>query len=217
MGKAEIASVIAAIIVLCAITAFSFVLKNQLEEIPLLIFMCILIVCVAVFSKKVMASFLDADVEHSIWNWERYGFRAHHHLEKEIPMGIILPLFISIFSLGAAIVPTSLTYEACALKRRAARRFGNYSYTELTDFHNAIIGAAGTIGVLILAVVFYFSQARLEYYATLASVYALFNLVPVAKLDGAQIFYGSRVLWTTLVVIAAVFVLFATFIALHVL
>jgi Zn-dependent protease len=79
----------------------------------------------------------------------------------------------------------------------------------MSDFHNALIGAAGIIFTLALAVITYFLPVQLEQLAGLAIGYAFWNMIPVSNLDGTQIFFGSRVLYTTLAVITLVFVLFA--------
>ena len=91
------------------------------------------------------------------------------------------------------------------MKRRAAKRFGNYSFTGLTENHIALIGAAGIVFALLLSVVIYFLPFNLEYFAIIAAFYAFFNMIPISKLDGAQIFFGSLTLWVALALIVCVF------------
>ncbi|MEK6892831.1 MAG: hypothetical protein AABX07_01380 [Nanoarchaeota archaeon] len=212
MKKQEILQITAAILVLTAVSGFQYAINSDwLGVLNFFIFSAILIM-VAVFSKKSMARILDADVEHEIWQVSRYGFKPSWHLKKEIPGGIIFPIFFSIFSLGLFKVPTLLTYETTALKRRAARRFGYYSFTEMTEWHIAIIGAAGTLAVLILSAIMYFYGS--ENFAILATLYAFFNMIPISKLDGTQIFFGSKVLWTILAVLTLIFTFYALVISL---
>ena len=151
-----------------------------------------------------MANALDSDVEHEIWKVSRYGLGQRQHLKREIPAGIIFPLLLSVFSLGFIKFPALLTYESRALQRRAAKRFGFYSFTELTEWHNGIIGAAGIISVLLVGIIIYFLPYNWEYFSKLAAYYALVNMIPISKLDGTQIFFGSRVLWTTLTLITLI-------------
>ena len=216
MEKPEVPQIIAAILVLAAIISFSFVLKNDLSDVPKALLFSIAFILVTVLAKKSMANALDADVEHEIWKVSRYGLRPGWRLEKSIPAGIIFPIFISLFSLGTVVVPTLLTYETKALKRRAAKRLGHYSYTEMTDWHIALIGAAGIISALIMSIILYSVKYDLEYFAIVSTLYALFNMLPISKLDGAQIFYGSRLLWITLALITVLFVIYATLIAVHI-
>ncbi len=105
--------------------------------------------------------------------------------------------------------PAILVYETTALKRRAAKRFGVFSHTEVTEWHHALIGAAGIIAAFLIAIITYFLPANFEYLAKIAIYYGFVNLLPLSKMDGAQIFFGSRVLYTALAVIATIFLLVA--------
>ncbi|MDP3881519.1 MAG: hypothetical protein Q8Q31_01435 [Nanoarchaeota archaeon] len=216
MERSEAPQIIAAMLVLGAIISFPFILKNDLGEVPKAMIFSVAFILIVVLAKKSMANALDSDVEHEIWKVSRYGLKPNWHFDKPILAGIILPIFISLFSLGVAVVPTLLTYETRALKRRAAKRFGHYSYTEMTDWHIALIGAAGIISALVISIILYSTKYNLEYFAIISTLYAFFNMVPISKLDGAQIFYGSRLLWTTLALITALFVIYATLIAVHI-
>jgi len=213
MEKREILHLFAAAVVLFAVVGFGFVLKGNWQELPRVFVFSVALIAVVVLFRKAMASMVDADVEHELWFVSRYGWKAHHHLEKEAPAGIIFPIFFSIFSIGGAIVPTIMTYETKALKRRAAKRFGYYSYIEMTDWHHSLIGAAGIVGALIFATVLYFLKFDLEFYAIVATLYAFFNMVPISKLDGAQIFYGSRIVWFATVLLSSLYIIYATLIA----
>lgn len=209
MENRELWHILGAIVILTAVIAF----LPPFEFTPLFLLQSLvfsaLIICVAVFSKKIMASMLDADVEHNVWMFKRYGFYEGWHLKKEAPAGIIFPLLLTVYSLGYFRFMAILTYEPRALKARAAKRFGPDSYTMLTDFHNGLIGAAGIIGVLILSAALYFVPANLEYFAKMATFYAFFNMLPISKLDGTQIFFGSRILYTVIGIITLIFTAFA--------
>jgi len=209
MKLREFSHILAAIIIFTAIGGFSFLLSSQWTMLPKVLLFATVIIFVSIFAKKFMASLLDTDVEHEIWNVSRYGIIKHQTLTKEIPGGIIFPLILSLFSLGWIKFAAFLTYEARALKRRAAKRFGFYSYAEITEWHNGLIGAAGIISLFIVALVAYFLPYNLEYFSKLAIYYAISNLVPISKLDGTQIFFGSKTLWTALALIAIIFGVFA--------
>lgn len=166
-----------------------------------------IIIIANIGAKKVAARALDANVEHEIWRWSRFGFKPGRHTSRELPEGVILPALITAISLGTLRCMTLLTYETSALKRRAARRFGYYSFTEMTDWHNALVGAAGILGTLLIATASYFLVPSLAGLPSIATYYALWNLIPFSKLDGAQIFFGSRVLYTAIVLITLVMTL----------
>jgi len=207
MGRNEFNYVLAAVLIFTIIISVEEIFLGQFEGIVwAFVFACIIIL-VSVFAKKLMAYMLDANVEHDIWRVHRYGFKAHDHFKREIPAGVILPLFFSVFSLGFLKFSALLTYETRALKRRAAKRFGNYSFTEMTEWDNAIIGAAGIVAVLIVSAVAYI--VGVTELTKLAIYYALSNMIPVSKLDGTQIFFWSRILYGVLGVIVLIFTAYA--------
>ncbi len=196
MQNREIIAWALAFVTLTIVIGFGDIIKFNLDSLGASLLFAFLILAANGVSKKIAARALDADVEHDIWYASRYGFKPGGHLTKHAPLGIILPLFVSVFSLGTAKCMTLLTYQTSALKRRAAKRFGYYSFTEMTDWHNALVGAAGITGVLLLAIVAYASA--IDGLPSIAIYYAFWNMIPWSKLDGAQIFMGSRVLYTAL-------------------
>ncbi|MEK6858678.1 MAG: hypothetical protein AABX53_02060 [Nanoarchaeota archaeon] len=196
MQNREVIAWALALVTLTIVIGFGDIIKLNLNSLGAALFFAFLILASNGVSKKIAAKALDADVEHDIWYASRYGFKPGQHLTKHAPLGIILPLFVSAFSLGAAKCMTLLTYQTSALKRRAAKRFGYYSFTEMTDWHNALVGAAGVMGVLLLAIIAY--AGAIDGLPSIAIYYAFWNMIPWSKLDGAQIFMGSKVLYTAL-------------------
>lgn len=203
----EFKNVLAAIITLTIVISFAFALEGAWSQVIYSLLFATIIIVVHVFSKKIAAHFLDADVTHEIWSFSRYGFKEHQRFKKKLPMGIIISLFFTIFTLGKLKVMTFLTYETRALKIRAAKRHGFYSYAEMTDWHHGLIGAAGIVSLLMLSFICYLPG--LEYLSRMAAFYAFFNILPVGKLDGSQIFFGSKILWTTLAAITLIFAAYA--------
>jgi Zn-dependent protease len=214
MKTQEIYHIIAAIITLTIVSGFTFMLKSQWNNIFLAFVFSIIIITFSVFAKKTMAHLLDSDVEHEIWHMKYFGgiIPPYKKLKKPFPTGIILPLILTFLSLGTLKFSAFLTYEARALKHRAAKRFGFYSFTEMTDWHHAIIGGSAILILLVLSLISYLLPFNLEYLSKLSIFYALSNLIPFSKLDGAQIFFGSRILWSVLTTITLV----ATFLAITV-
>jgi hypothetical protein len=206
MENSEIANIFAAILLLFAVVGFSVTLQGKITLLPMLLLFSAIIIFVHVFSKKLIAYGLDSSVKHKIWHFQRYGLKPGWKFSKPVPFGLIVPLFFSVFSLGLFKVMTFLTYETSALKHRAAKRFGYYSYTEVTEFHNAVIGAAGIIGLLLLSLIAYFPGW--ETLSKLTAYYAFFNMIPISNLDGTQIFFGNRILWSVLAVITLIFTLY---------
>ncbi len=207
MGKSEWASVLAAILLTFVVSALGFVLVGDVLATVQAFVFAFIVIGIPVVVRKVTAHTLDANVEHSIWRVYNYGLKPGMHFKKEVPFGLILPLFFSVISLGILKVMTLLTYETRALKYRAAKRFGFYSYTSMTDWHHGLIGAAGIVSVLLVALAGY--SFGLEFLFKMASYYAFWNMIPVSKLDGAQIFFGNRIVWSVLAVITLIFTVYA--------
>ncbi len=204
MKSLELRDIILAVIVLSIVAGFKSFLNLDSQTIILVIFYSIIIIALSIFSKKVAAYLLDSDIEHEMWSITHFGFGKSSRFKNPLPAGIILPLIFSIITLGVSKFSAILTYETRALKYRSSKRFGFYSYTEMTDFHNGLIGAAGIFSLIILTLITYFIPGNLEYLAKISIYYAFWNLLPISKLDGAQIFFGSRVLWSVLFTITSI-------------
>jgi len=211
MKTSEIYNILAAIIILSAIIFFPALLSSDWNFLPKALLFSAIIILSVVILRKLVSSSLDADAEHEIWKVYQWGVQPHQHFSKPILAGIFLPLFFSIISFGLIKFPAILTFEARALKRRAAKRFGVYSFTEITEFHNALIASSGIIAALLISLITYFLPFNFEYLAKIAAYFALVNLIPISNLDGAQIFYGSRILWLTLFLITLIFTIYALF------
>jgi len=210
MKYSELAHVTAALLVLTVITGLSSVINGNPGYLSTALLFSLIILITNIGAKKLMANSLDAGVQHRIWSFRRYGFKPHWKFKNPIPTGVIFPLFFSAFSLGAFKLMTLLTYEVTALKRRAAKRFGPYSHTEITEWHNSLIGAAGIVALFILAIFTYsLPYQGVEILSKWAIYYAFFNMLPLWNFDGTQIFFGSRILYSILAAITIFLTLFA--------
>ena len=208
MRKKEITHIFLAILVLTIVISFSEFVEQNYDNFGIYFLFALGIISANICAKKMMARALDSDVTHEIWRLSRFGFRPDQHFKRGISAGVIFPLVFSAFSFGMLKVMTLLTYNTKILKRRAAKRFGLYSFTEMTDWHTSLSGGAGILATLLIAFLGYWLPLPAELGDIIfktASYYAFFNLVPFSKLDGSQIFFGSRVLWFTLSIITLIF------------
>ena len=206
MNPRELSHLIAAVIILTLVFSLSEIIRGNLQNIPFIFIFSSVIVFLAVFSKKLIASLLDSNVEHELWFLHRLSLTSP--FKKPIAVGLIIPIILSVISLGFIKFASILTYETRALKRRAAKRHGFYSYTEMTDFENAIIGSTGIVVMLLLSLVAYLVPS-IELLSKIAAYYAFWNMLPISKLDGTQIFFGSRVIYAVLAIITIIFALYA--------
>jgi len=210
MKPKEFSNILSAIVILAIVLGFQFPFDKffEVENLARSFVFSAIIIFIGVFARKFAADKLDCDVEHEMWRWQRFGYKPHHYLKEGLPAGIALPLFFSLFSLGSVKLLTVLNYYAAPLRRRAARRFGYFSYGELSEYHNGLIGAAGIAAILLLSFVSYFIPGA-SLLAKYSAYYAFWNMLPLSFLDGTLIFFGSRVLWATLALFAILFTGFA--------
>ena len=213
MGKTEWVHIVTAVLMMFVVVGSGFILKGESVGLIQVFVFSFVLVFVPVLAKKWAAYLLAASVEHEVWQVYRYGWRPRNHFKSELPFGFIAPLFFVIFGMLFLRMPiwvmTFLTYETRALKHRAAKRFGFYSYTSMTDWHNGLIGAAGVASLWVLSVIGYFADAGLL--SKMAAFYAFWSVIPASKLDGTQIFFGSRVLWVVLFLVSLIFALYGLF------
>ena len=104
-----------------------------------------------------------------------------------------------------------LDYDITPRTERVSRRHGLYRFSEMTEWHIALIVAAGLAANLVLAAAGYF--AGFETFAKLNIYFALWSLIPISSLDGSKILFGSRILWITLLIILAIFLSYGLVIA----
>jgi len=168
------------------ILVFSNSFKNILEKDTsftinsLFIFAIILIIYVA--AKKLTAYYYEAEEETKIWNFQRYGLYERSYFKYPIPIGIILPFLLSIITFGS--IPWFAVTESDVkpTEARAAKRHQIYS--------------------LIIAPIAYI--LNLQELAKASIYFACFNLLPLGKLDGSRVFFGSLILWVFLAAISLI-------------
>jgi hypothetical protein len=202
----ETAHVLIAVLLMFVVAGLGFVMVGDAVSLMAVFVYSFVVVVIPVVVKKAVAYSLDANVEHRIWYFQRFGFKPGSKFRNELPFGVILPVVISAITLGTFKLMTFLTYETRALKHRAAKRFGFYSYSEMTDLHNGLIGASGVVVLLLISFVSYFPGW--EYLSKMAAYYAFYNMLPFSNLDGTQIFFGNRTMWAVLGFITLIFTLY---------
>ncbi|HVY01268.1 MAG TPA: hypothetical protein VHA12_00700 [Candidatus Nanoarchaeia archaeon] len=204
MNKEEIVHVLSAIVIFTIVLAFSKIISGNFLYLGTAFISAAVVIVSNIFGKKIMANMLDSDVSHRIWFSNYFGAKQ---LSKPFPTGVVLPLLATLLTSGTLKIGSILEYETSAKKIRAAKRFGYYSYAEMTDWHNALIGAAGIVMTLIILAITY--VADFEPIAKAAAFYMFWNMIPVSNTDGTQIFFGSKILWTILSILSLMSALYA--------
>lgn len=159
-----------------------------------------IIILVSVIAKKITAPFYSLKIEHKAWGFKRWGWYERSEFKKPIPLGIILPFFFSVLSLGIIKPLTLLQFDAENLaNKRALRKRGAYRYSEINDSDIAFTAAWGFWALILLAIIgFFLKQPEITKYSI---YYGIWNLIPFSNLDGTKIFFGSLINWILLVIV----------------
>ncbi|HLD54671.1 MAG TPA: hypothetical protein VJB35_00260 [Candidatus Nanoarchaeia archaeon] len=190
LNKNEIIS----ISIITLILAFTISLIQTTQAFLQMLLIVFLVLIVNITAKKITSFYLDSEIEIKMWEILRYGFQAHKQFKNPFPAGVFVPLILIAITLGKLKWMASLVFEVKAKTYRAAKRYGVYSFSEMTEYHIALIAASGIIANLIFAIIGYLigfpDFSRINIY------YAFFNLFPISDLDGNKIFFGSLILWS---------------------
>lgn len=160
-------------------------------------------------AKKLVAYYYECEIEQGIWFFQRYGIYERSYFKDKIPIGLLLPIAVVFFTLGAVKMLVMTQFEISAARQRAAKRHGLYRFSELTEFHIGVVAASGIAILLVsavLAYIFGFGE-----YAKYAIYFSVWNMIPFSNLDGTKLFFGSRILYILLGVITLIFLFYALF------
>ncbi|MBI2629407.1 hypothetical protein HYW74_04965 [Candidatus Pacearchaeota archaeon] len=205
----ELGHLLVVLIILGFSVSLGSIISNGLDYSVILInFLLILIILlVSILAKKAAAYYYEAKIEHSIWMWERFGFKREERFPKPLPLGIIAPVIFSISSYGKAFWLAALEFDVYSTSARVSKRHGEHRYTEMTEIHIGLIAAAGVVATLIASVIGYL--AGFPEFSKLSIYYAFYSMIPFGNLDGTKIFFGSRLTWYTLGIICLIFLGYA--------
>ena len=167
------------------------------------------VLAINILAKKISSYYLDSEIKINLWTIKRYGFKPNYHFRNEFQSGAIFPLLFSVLSFGTMTWLACLVFDVKAKTYMAAKRYGLYSFSEMTEYHLALIATAGIITNLIFAIIGYF--LGFPTFAKLNIYYAFFNMLPISNLDGNKIFFGSIILWSFLAAITLVALGYAIF------
>jgi len=163
-----------------------------------------IIILTNIIAKKIGSKNYSIKIEHKVWEFQRWGFYKRAKFKKPIPMGLIAPFFLTLFSLGylkpfvffqfnAENLPAKRILKATG-GRRAERK------EQINEEDLAYTAAWGFYSLLLLAIIgaIITSFLNLEFGANLAkySIYfGLWNLLPFFNLDGIKLFFGAFLGW----------------------
>jgi hypothetical protein len=187
---------IVTIIIIGIILGFVIGFQKSMTFMTFFYFLGIILAVIAlnVMAKKIMAYYLESEIEMKIFSLKRFGFKPHDQFQKEIPVGLFAPLVLLGLTLGSIRWLASLVFDVKPKTYRSAKRHGLYSFTEMTEYDIGLIAAAGILTNLAVAFIFYFFGQ--EEFCRLNIFYAFYNMLPLSDLDGNKILFGSIILWS---------------------
>lgn len=221
-SKKEIGSLLISAIVLGLVFGFddgreTFIPKEWFANYIVMASLGLICLCVLVLSQKWAAGRYSIKAEYSVWNINRYGFKDIQYLHKnapiqKIPLGVILPAALAIFSNGAI---WFVAVGMMVLSARTEHRIGK-KYTAITDYEEARIAfAAPLAGIMMMAVfAFLFQNTGMEVWKNLALIsiaLIISNIIPFPQLSGGKMVFNSFYLYIfslVLVVVSSFLILF---------
>jgi len=205
-GK-EIVSLLIALVVLAFSNSFKDIIGgNSSVFLNSIVFFAIILI-IYTLSKKLTAYYYESEEESKLWTFQRYWIYEKSYFKTPIPLGLILSFLLSILTLGYVKWFAVTESDVRITPARAVKRHEYYSYSEMTEWNLGVISASGIFFCFVLAIIAYI--LNYSELARLSVFFASFNLLPLGKLDGSRVFFGSRILYAILVTIAVIALAYA--------
>jgi hypothetical protein len=208
----ETTSIIIAALVFTFCLVFNSVLNGSFTSYFLLIafLVSLAVLLLNILAKKVAARIFDVSIEHKILEWKRYGLYERSFFKVPIPIGVVIPFFMTIISMGYLIVPLFLQYEVTPLLSRIKKSIGLYRFSEVTESHIGQIAVVGIVTTLALGFIAYIIGGdALLLFAKVSIFYAFWNALPLGQTDGTKIFFGGVVTWSIVAILSILALVFA--------
>jgi len=158
-----------------------------------------IIILTSVLIKNLAADYFYVNIEHKIWEFKQWWWTTRSHFKKPVPIGLILPFFVTFISIGAIKIMTILQFDGKPSKKRILKKRGSIRKSEVNESDFAFISAWASWALILLAIIASFiKQPELAKYSI---YYGFWNLLPLGQLDGAKLFFGSFINWILLAII----------------
>ncbi len=201
--KREILHLFLSIVILGFVFGFddgnkSFILQNWILNLIRFIIIVAIIVLFREFVLKFFAKRHNATSEYEIWNINRVWFTKK--LERGIPLGILMSIFLAIGSKGKFFFTAIGSHKFEEYKTSRSGRKHPY----LTYLEEMQIASMGILSSLFLAIIVLimgnYSGFVVPNFVTVCFYMALLNMIPFSSLDGSKIFFGSILTYIFLLV-----------------
>lgn len=203
METPKILKELAIILLASIVLALCFTYPERINFVSYLLSF-IIILAINFAAKKFFAFNVETDVNISLWSIKHFGLGRSDHFKSWLPM-LWLPILTSLMTFGHFVWMSIIEFDVAPRPERISRRHGLYRFTEVTEWHMALIATAGIFANIVLGIIAYF--AGFEMFTKLSMMFAFWSLIPVSRLDGSRIFFGSKNLWFALLIIVGAILL----------
>jgi len=166
------------------------------------VFVFLIILTSSISAKKLVSKKYSIKIEHSLWKFQRYGFKKKYKFKNPIPLGIIFPIALGFLSLGILKPFSFFQYDAENIPSRRLLKSRGSRYQRKEEINESDLAYTSTAGFCILLIIAVFGWLikpifpLFGYEITKYSIYyGIWNLLPIGQLDGIKIFFGSFILW----------------------
>ena len=210
LRKKEIQSILIVAFIAAFIFSFNewgienFNITLGIQNLILAFVFCLIIYTVHAFSQKFTANFYDHDVEFTYISMKKKIAEIRKTIN--IPIGPLLTLLITLISNGKFIF---LILNSFNLKTNKTRRLG-HKWVNIKEFEEAQIALAGPLSNILILILFKILTPLSGVFSKgmfIASTIAIFNMLPIPKVDGSRIFFGSRPLYVASLIFIIIFVI----------
>jgi hypothetical protein len=197
MEKSEWVSLIIAIVLMSLLISFN---NNTFSEskIASALLISIIVISLAVYTKKITAHKIDTKITIKNWEFQRYWIGTRSHLKKPFPIGIFLPLLLGFVSGGLVKFLAFLQFKLEALPAKAVKKYGQRRFSDAMEWDDALVVFYSLCPLLVLSIISAFLSSSSLFFMDLAKYslyYSIYNLIPFGLLDGNKLFFGSRPLY----------------------
>lgn len=205
VGKEALLILFAAVVLTATFALYNSSFTNKYLFLLLLFF--ILVILVNVIVKKIIAYSFESNIKVKLWEVYQYWFTSKAHFNRPLPM-IWFPPVLAFLTKGIVGWMPVLEFDITPRVERVTRRHGLYRFSEMTEWHVAVISGMGIFANLVFAILAYILTVwvpGLEMLAKLNIYYACWSLLPISSLDGSKILFGSKLVWFALGIICLIF------------
>ena len=180
------------------ILIFTLSIRKPLASISYISLSIILVLLINIFAKKITGFYLGTKVKIKIWEIKK----VFYNKQKKGPgfqAGIFFPLIFNLLSGGYFTWFGNFVFDIESKAYRVSKKYGVHAFSEMTEYHLALIAGIGILSNLSFGVLGYLINLPKQMnFINLNILFAFFNLLPISDLDGNKIFFGSKTLWVFL-------------------